>query len=1373
MALDPSFARILNTGPAAQEEPQDDDQIPQNVEDLKRIINEDTPRETRVKNPSYDANDRMLKKDVGIYDPDEYLEATRADPIKDDPNAWQEQDVSESLDQALAVQNRFWQDQEGKEEFIARMQSDPERIKGNLSGLGWGFGAEESNWIPDFLALPEVGAALVTFTQNQWNSWKGLKQIFGGMSEQEKKSLDGDYAVIQPLFDSSFAKWAWTGTIAGAMADPIFAAIPAFRGLKAAAGLPQKRQVSAIAQELARGDGKWKQLSKWASNYKGDMAKWTAAGAVAGAIAYTPKEDGRWFNAVLGAGAAFPIFAVTHGAYAMAKVGVRIGAKVGDKIKPERVRSRGFQGASSIPKPSVQQFETGIKLDDAGQPLMYNQEGVSRILSNHFSDDFLDMNALADPKVMDITVDNTRYLLNHKFFPKSFGKGKKGQTKRLQALERLNVPFHRAKATFKDDNHIWAAEAIQGQLNAHLSRTTVAFSNKVAKGLARDEDYFGFMKSYISHMRASNNLRGAKPDKFMNKASEWFGRIEKVLATKPHAGKPGVTPKRTDQDTQLINEAFRTVMGGRRRMEVIADNMANSPDIARFAANMSEWHRKGQKDALLRQVLLSNMLYNPNSWAANFAGNATFNAALVGEKFGAATISAMSRAQRKAYNLTRRRKKDKYRINPKDETYFREAFAELQGGITGAKQGLQKGLRVLMGKETAVTPASKFQGELRDIEKNLAGKVMTLPLRILLATDEAFKELRRHQVSMGMAARQLKMGKLKDSNEMHQFAKDVYNGHGSALPRYKKLNELMEIRAEEATFTRPLGASDSIPSRGARALQKSSQDYLLVKLAAPFVQAPYNIMGESMKRVPLLGKQGKWFGQEVTREGARRARDAQTARSVMASMVGITVASWAMDGTVIGAGPYDPLRAKDFRNNGYNPNSFILDKHKSNVRNTISMSFSKLEPLGWTLGVAATLGEMVRYVKADEFNRAAKTFIKGLEALVLDKTYIANLSALVKIKETGDMTPIISQLGSIFTPMSGALGAIDRLQDPIKRNLRVEGSWTDDPDIQAVNKIIDLWKSRMPSFFGIEGGNSIPPDVNARGQVLRQGGGVIMSPGDYVIDHDGQKVLWDGEFSFADSTARLFNSFFPVDSVDDVYSELLVNTGFVDKAPKPDINGVQLDKWQYAMLKMRTGHYFDAWLRDFVDNDITYREYKESGLGDRLVYKDEPDPSRALHGVRSTVEKGIRAVADAPIISDLSAMGAKALAVTGSALLPDRLDPGYRTDKIPVGEYGPNQKTIYWLDNDGRKHPMPADGKIADMPREYLGQMFDQMYNSALKLAKGDMMNADGTIQTGSWQVLEQQRESYAAKMRDRHQQLNYFPEKPFVPKAVKQRRSQ
>lgn len=326
-----------------------------------------------------------------------------------------------------------------------------------------------------------------------------------------------------------------------------------------------------------------------------------------------------------------------------------------------------------------------------------------------------------------------------------------------------------------------------------------------------------------------------------------------------------------------------------------------------------------------------------------------------------------------------------------------------------------------------------------------------LPVRGMVAEDEFFKVVGYRAEVAGLAVRQAYREGLKG---------DAYKARVADLIS----NPPEDIRLEAAdaalyrTFNHRLGAAGT-------GLMKWRENLPGAWLIVPFMRTPANIFKYAMERTPLAPAMKSWREQYAA-GGA--SRDLALAKAATGTGIMLMTADYADKGLITGYGPDDPgnpdIRETWLRT--HQPWSVKVGDHW--------YSYNRMDPLGMTLGIGATLNEQlgkldVTNADAETVNEAIAAGITALSDSVINKTYLQGISNFVDMIEHPNQyaSSYIDQMLGSFVP--AAVSTAERIQDPHQSQVMTIGD-------AAISRIAglsqqlppkrDLWGEPVPYASG-------------------------------------------------------------------------------------------------------------------------------------------------------------------------------------------------------------------------------------------------------------------------------------------------------------------
>ena len=425
---------------------------------------------------------------------------------------------------------------------------------------------------------------------------------------------------------------------------------------------------------------------------------------------------------------------------------------------------------------------------------------------------------------------------------------------------------------------------------------------------------------------------------------------------------------------------------------------------------------------------------------------------------------------------------------------------------------------------------------------SLYGKFITMPGRALMAEDEFFKGLARFAEFKALAGRA--KNDYVDSLVKGGMPLDKARAKGITYyddivqnPPEDMIKQAVEF-SKEMTFTKNL---EGIMADIQKSINKSESMSIgpVLKMFAPFVRTPTNLVTEALKHTPAAIILPSF--RKAMKAGGRQA-DLALAKVGMGMGVIGGFGKLTMGGQMTGSGPSNQKMRKTLEATGWQPYSFVFDSDKfdeeginelrtygtvTQGQGKIYMSYQGLQPISTLLGVGASLGEffMVNsYASSQGYHDqrlADEIVIAGVmsgydilsEMPMLDG--LGNLmnvigsgedqrDALRSLKKMGEIMSEFAIQGSPVGAYQSGKATIERYLDPtVNTYLPGEG---ETPFDTAIKK----YKSRLPYYS-----NEVPPRLDPlSGQEVTVGKGNFyemfspfkLSTGKYI---EGYQTLID------------------------------------------------------------------------------------------------------------------------------------------------------------------------------------------------------------------------------------------------------------------------
>ncbi len=360
--------------------------------------------------------------------------------------------------------------------------------------------------------------------------------------------------------------------------------------------------------------------------------------------------------------------------------------------------------------------------------------------------------------------------------------------------------------------------------------------------------------------------------------------------------------------------------------------------------------------------------------------------------------------------------------------------------------------------------------------KNWANLTTTLPSRLLLFSDEFFKQAtyrgKLHADLWVEGQKQIADGKLTKEglkDWMHVQAKQAFDLEtgaavattkpGAALNKHSKA--ALDV-AREATFTTELDGAFAY-------LQTAAIKYPQIRFILPFIRTPTNLLLATYRRAPgvhLFQKQTKLKRDLM---GDDPSLKAQARGKLMTGYAVTGVAGFlAYQGIITGSGPSDPKVKKQLQATGWRPYSIRIEKDDGTIN---YIPYQRYEPLSNFLGIAADLFELQKEAllegKQGEETRVGDLVLGLVTAIsenTINKTYMRGLSDF--------MSAIISPERSMGRVASGVVKSFSP---------NIINQLNDDPYMRETRSMLDGLRSAWNAEIG---GQSAPVKRNALGEPL-------------------------------------------------------------------------------------------------------------------------------------------------------------------------------------------------------------------------------------------------------------------------------------------------
>lgn len=362
----------------------------------------------------------------------------------------------------------------------------------------------------------------------------------------------------------------------------------------------------------------------------------------------------------------------------------------------------------------------------------------------------------------------------------------------------------------------------------------------------------------------------------------------------------------------------------------------------------------------------------------------------------------------------------------------------------------------------------------------------------------------------------------------------------------EELRMAATTEADYLTFT-------SQPGDVARAITTLRNKHPVLKIFAPFVNTPANILRYTFERTPLAPLMKGY--REAIQQGGKAAATART-RMAMGTGLMMVFANEAASGNITGSAPADAALAKIWLKDNQPYSIKIGDKW---------VQYSRLDPIGFLVGFAADFAQIAGYLDDGQSGEIVAAATMSAMGNFTDKTYLAGLAflnSLLGLSEGSvnlDMASIsrnFRQLGSSFLVPRGVA--------QVARALNEERISTRDETQSFVDHLMNQVRSEIPGW-----GEGMPVDHNIAGEPILPSHG--MGPENISTVYNAVTPFRTKEMKF------------------DPISKMLLDNRIGIDYPDRTINGVKLTEHQYQFLKAARGrHLWD--MLGSVMNDVDFKD---------------------------------------------------------------------------------------------------------------------------------------------------------------------------------------
>lgn len=588
-----------------------------------------------------------------------------------------------------------------------------------------------------------------------------------------------------------------------------------------------------------------------------------------------------------------------------------------------------------------------------------------------------------------------------------------------------------------------AAQAVAARrLLASSGEQIVELAKRAQAPDASKADLFNFRRAMAVHYALQSEVIAA--------------RTETARALQSWSIPVGASNARAQAISELITQA-----GGAGDIQQIAKAVTNVADNPAGIGTIAKELGRSRLGKAAFQVWINGLLSSPKTHMVNILSNAMVSAYAIPERYMSAAISKVF------YN---------------GEIEFGETAAQAYGMIKGMRDGARliyqgnkaEGMADL-GEifdafvKTDAAPVNAISADALGLDPrgsmgwgmDLLGKVVNVPSTMLAAEDKFFKSIGYRMELNALAYRQAS----GEGLEGEAFAKrvtDILNDPPATL-KADAVNA-----AHYQTFTKPLGDAG-------KAVQNLLTKAPIFRIVVPFVRTPINVVKYSLERTPLAYISGK-IRADIRAGGARAAQ--AHARVALGSMIMMTMADMAMEGTVTGGGPLDPEVRRHWMAQGNQPYSVRVGDRW--------YSYKRLDPIGMIVGLSADMAEILSNAEEEDGGKLVAAGAIALANNLASKTFLTGIydfiGAIDPSNPTGGIPKYLADQSGSLMPYSSFLRNMAGAADPVVRDARDGG---DDAVAAYLDTLVNNIKKGIPGLS-----DTLPPRRDLWGQQITTSSGI-------------------------------------------------------------------------------------------------------------------------------------------------------------------------------------------------------------------------------------------------------------------------------------------
>lgn len=328
-------------------------------------------------------------------------------------------------------------------------------------------------------------------------------------------------------------------------------------------------------------------------------------------------------------------------------------------------------------------------------------------------------------------------------------------------------------------------------------------------------------------------------------------------------------------------------------------------------------------------------------------------------------------------------------------------------------------------KDLQLTPME----ELLARSASFLGPKMNLPGKALGTMDEFFKQLNYranvHAKLTVEAAKHHPGDVLKMAEYIERGLKETFDSTGRGLDK-----DALRY-AQESTWTQNLRDGAYLNGGLGQGMSNLVNHYPPLKLVAPFIRTPTNLIRDFVAHTPVLAPITKKFREAMAAGGERKAQ--ALGQLATGSLLWATAIGLAASGKMTGGYPRDPATRQAWIDSGIEPYSFkIGDAY---------ISFARIDPFSTFFGIAADFAEYTRNWEDSAKGNWVSGALAALSSNILSKSYLTGITDLIdalgdQSVDSKAMQKYLQRSATMFVPYSSGLRFTRQLIDDPLRETR-------------------------------------------------------------------------------------------------------------------------------------------------------------------------------------------------------------------------------------------------------------------------------------------------------------------------------------------------